>query len=75
MKTGCLKRNLTAKTELIGYLKNALNNDNISIETTVSEQTVEVKKPYSDKEKFETMSEKNPLLKTLKDQLDLGLDS
>jgi len=63
------------KTELIGYLKNALNNDNISIETTVSEQTVEVKKPYSDKEKFETMSEKNPLLKTLKDQLDLGLDS
>ncbi len=63
------------KTELIGYLKNALNNDNISIETTVSEQAVEVKKPYSDKEKFETMSEKNPLLKTLKDQLDLGLDS
>ena len=63
------------KTELIGYLKNALNNDNISIETTVSEQTVEVKKPYSDKEKFETMVEKNPLLKTLKDQLDLGLDS
>jgi len=63
------------KTELIGYLKNSLNNDNISIEATVSEQTVEVKKPYSDKEKFETMTEKNPLLKTLKDQLDLGLDS
>jgi DNA polymerase-3 subunit gamma/tau len=63
------------KTELIGFLKNALNNDFVSIETTVSEQVTEIKKPYSDKEKFDSMSEKNPLLKTLRDQLDLGLDS
>jgi DNA polymerase III subunit gamma/tau len=63
------------KTELIGYLKNALKNDSLSIETSVSEQTVEVRKPYSDKEKYEQMVEKNPLIKTMKDQLDLGLDS
>ncbi|HNX44954.1 MAG TPA: DNA polymerase III subunit gamma/tau [Bacteroidales bacterium] len=62
------------KTDLITYLKNSLKNDFISIETSVSEQVTEVKKPYSEKEKFEQMAEKNPLIKTLRDQLDLGLD-
>lgn len=62
------------KTDLITYLKNSLKNDFISIETSVSEQVIEVKKPYSEKEKFEQMAEKNPLIKTLRDQLDLGLD-
>lgn len=64
------------KTELIGYLKNALSNDFISIEISVLEQDhSETKRPYTDKEKFDQMAEKNPNLKTLRDQLDLGLDS
>lgn len=63
------------KTELLGHLKNTLNNDFITIEVTVSEQVIEAKKPYTDKEKFDQMAEKNPLLKSLKDQLDLGLDT
>ncbi|HOW30834.1 MAG TPA: DNA polymerase III subunit gamma/tau, partial [Bacteroidales bacterium] len=62
------------KSDLFIFLKDTLSNDLLNVETTVKEQVEETRKPYSDKDKYEQMIEKAPLIKTLKDQLDLGLD-
>ena len=60
------------KIDLLTFLKKELKNDMISIETTVSKIIEGSDKPYTQEEKFEFMSEKNPNLKVLKQQL--GLD-
>lgn len=60
------------KLDLVTFLKKELKNDMISIETTVSKIIEGSDKPYTQEEKFEFMSEKNPNLKALKQQL--GLD-
>ncbi|MCD6597516.1 MAG: DNA polymerase III subunit gamma/tau [Bacteroidales bacterium] len=60
------------KLDLVTFLKKELKNDMISIETTVSEIIEGSDKPYTQEEKFEFMSEKNPNLKVMKQQL--GLD-
>ncbi len=60
------------KLDLVTFLKKELKNDMISIETTVSKIIEGSDKPYTQEEKFEFMSEKNPNLKVMKQQL--GLD-
>jgi DNA polymerase III subunit gamma/tau len=61
------------KTEMMEFLRNRLNNYKIQLQTTISETKKNVK-PYTDKEKFDLMAEKNPALRTLKDELDLEIE-
>jgi len=61
------------KGELLGYLKKELNNYKITLQTRISEADKNFK-PYTDKEKFEKMAEKNPALRKLKDELDLEIE-
>lgn len=60
------------KMEISSFLKEKLNNDKVSIVTVIAEEEEGDKKPYTDEEKFKFLSEKNPNLKILKQQL--GLD-
>lgn len=59
------------KSELINFLKTNLQNDYIEIHTELTEE-VKNKIPYTSKDKFKKMTEKNPSLKKL--QQKLGLD-
>ena len=60
------------KMEISTFLKEKLKNDKISIVTVIAEEEEGDKKPYTDEEKFKFLSEKNPNLKILKQEL--GLD-
>jgi DNA polymerase-3 subunit gamma/tau len=60
------------KPDLLMFLRKELKNDNISIETMLIKSDKDSGKPYTQEEKFDFMSEKNPNLKILKQQL--GLD-
>jgi len=59
--------------ELLEFLKQALDNYQISLLIRVQENQKE-QKPYTDKEKFEKMADKNPELNKLKEQLDLDIE-
>jgi DNA polymerase-3 subunit gamma/tau len=61
------------KAELMEFLRSRLNNYKIRLETTVAD-TQRALKPYTDKEKFEKMAEKNPALRTLREELDLEIE-
>ena len=61
------------KTELLEYLRKGLDNYKIQLQTKVSESLKDLK-PYTDKEKFEKMAEKNPALRTLKEEVDLEIE-
>ena len=61
------------KGELIDFLKTKLNNHQIVLTTRILENHNEIK-PYTDKEKFEKMAEKNPALNKLREQLDLDIE-
>ena len=61
------------KTELLEYLRKGLDNYKIQLQTKVSESLKDLK-PYTDKEKFEKMAEKNPALRTLKEEFDLEIE-
>jgi DNA polymerase-3 subunit gamma/tau len=61
------------KTELMEFLRTKLNNFQIRLQTRIAESARDLK-PYTDKEKFEKMAEKNPALRTLKEQLDLEIE-
>ena len=61
------------KTELLGILREKLNNYQIQLETKVMEVTSN-DKPYTSHDKYDKMVEKNPALKKLKDQLSLEID-
>jgi len=59
---------------MVVYLRNALRNTSISIETYISEKPVEERKPYTDTERFDALARNNPEIKKLKDQLNLDID-
>jgi hypothetical protein len=60
-------------TDLVTYLRNRLSNPTIKVESVMKE--VDVKKmAYTNKEKFDLLAEKNPMLKELKDRLGLDTD-
>ena len=61
------------KGELLDFLKTNLNNHKIVLTTRILENHNEIK-PYTDKEKFEKMAEKNPALNKLREQLDLDIE-
>jgi hypothetical protein len=61
------------KTEITAYIREKLNNTNIQVAGEL--QTSEDKKIiYTNREKFDYLLEKNPLLKEMKDRLGLDTD-
>ena len=61
------------KTEMLEFLRNRLKNYKIKLQTTIAE-VQKTRKPYTDREKFELMAEKNPNLRTLRETLDLDIE-
>ncbi len=61
------------KTEMMEFLRNNLNNFRIQLQTTIAE-IHKTLKPYTDKEKFDLMAGKNPMLRTLREELDLEIE-
>jgi len=61
------------KTELMEFLRSRLNNYKIQLQTTLAD-IQKTLKPYTDKEKFERMAEKKPLLRDLREELDLEIE-
>jgi len=58
------------KPDILDFFRATLNNYNIDFELTINKDKAN-KKAFTPEEKFEKMSEKNPVLKLLKDRLDL----
>lgn len=61
------------KGELMDFLCARLNNYKIQLFIKIAENQKEIR-PYTDKEKFDKMAEKNPALRTLRDELDLEIE-
>lgn len=64
--------NAQFKYHFLKFLKKELNNEQISLETKVVEAEIEKRK--TDFDKFKEMSEENPSVKKLKDQLNLDFE-
>ncbi|HLZ15767.1 MAG TPA: hypothetical protein VKQ08_01955 [Cyclobacteriaceae bacterium] len=63
----------TILPDLLTYLRNRLSNPGIKVESVMKES--EAKKiAYTNKEKFDLLAEKNPMLKELKERLGLDPD-
>ncbi len=60
-------------TDLVSYLRNKLSNPTIKIESVMKEEDTK-KIAYTNKEKFDLLAEKNPMLKELKERLGLDPD-
>ncbi len=60
-------------TDLVSYLRNRLSNPTIKIESVMKEADAK-KIAYTNKEKFDLLAEKNPMLKELKERLGLDTD-
>ncbi len=61
------------KADLMEFLRTRLNNHKIRLKTKIADVQRDLK-PYTDKEKFEKMAEKNPALRTLREELDLEIE-
>ncbi|MDN3723620.1 DNA polymerase III subunit gamma/tau [Aequorivita sp. SDUM287046] len=61
-----------AKFELLGFLREKLQNYEIDLDITVNE-TSEKRYAYTTREKFEKMKEKNPLIEKLRREFDLDI--
>ncbi len=61
------------KMEMLDFLRNELQNYKISLDTIILEKG-ESTLPYTADEKYQSMVEKNPNLKILKDKLDLEVE-
>jgi len=61
------------KTEMMEFLRIRLNNYKIHLQTSIVDNQ-KTMKPYTDKEKFDMLAEKNPALRTLKEELDLEIE-
>lgn len=63
------------KMEFMAFLRKQLKNTGIRLTTVFDKSAVETNKvPYTPKEKYERMAEKNPALNELRKQLDLEID-
>ncbi len=60
------------KPDILDFFRATLNNFNIDFELTINKDKAN-KKAFTPEEKFEKMSEKNPVLKLLRDRLDLEI--
>jgi DNA polymerase-3 subunit gamma/tau len=61
------------KIDLITYLRERLKNNNLQLTAQLKEVT-STRMAYTNKEKFEAMMEKNPLLAQLKEKFGLDPD-
>jgi len=61
------------KSDLVGYLREKLNNSTLQVEGEM-QQYYTKRKAYTNKEKFDYMVERNPLLKELQEKLGLDPD-
>ncbi len=61
-----------AKYELLGFLREKLQNHDIDLDITVNEKA-EKKYAYSPREKYEKLKEKNPLMDRLRQEFDLDI--
>ncbi len=61
------------KVELAGFLRDKLKNSNIQV-TGVLTQSDDKKIIYTNRDKFDYLADKNPILKELKDRLGLDTD-
>ena len=64
---------LSVKTNLVEFLRKKLNNQTIQV-TGVLEERQSKKVAYTNKEKFDHLAEKNPILNQLKDRFGLDAD-
>lgn len=63
----------TILPDLLTYLRNKLSNSSIKVESVLKKEDAK-KIAYTNKEKFDLLAEKNPILKELKDRLGLDPD-
>ncbi|HEX5003042.1 MAG TPA: DNA polymerase III subunit gamma/tau [Bacteroidia bacterium] len=63
-----------AKQDLVQFLRKALNNNYLDIQTRIVEDAAGSETAYTPMEKFKKMAEKNPDLNELRQQFDLELD-
>jgi len=61
------------RSDLITHLKKELNNRHIQLETELLEEE-QAYRPYTNKEKFEYLANKKPLLKKFQERLGLDPD-
>jgi DNA polymerase III subunit gamma/tau len=61
------------RTELLNFLREKVQNSQLHLEVTISEQPVE-RRPYTQSERFQFLAEKNPILLDLKQNLGLDYD-
>jgi DNA polymerase-3 subunit gamma/tau len=61
------------KQDLLSFIRNKLNNWQVQLNVVVS-KTPSVDKPYTSRDKYESMLKKNPALGKLKSQLNLDID-
>ena len=59
--------------DLLTYLRNRLSNSSIKVESVLRKEDAK-KVAYTNKDKFDLLAEKNPLLKEMKDRLGLDPD-
>ena len=62
------------KSELTGYLRERLQNNTLQVMGELPTEGEEKKIIYTNREKFDFLVEKNPMLKELKDRLGLDTD-
>lgn len=63
----------SVRTDLLTYLRDNLSNSLIQLDYTFAQHDIR-RMAYTNKEKFDVLIEKNPLLKTLQDKLGLDPD-
>ena len=68
-----ISKDLLSVTSLLEFLKTNLNNNQITLNPVFPEKS-EQKKSYTDREKFDELSEKHPGVLKLKDQLNLEIE-
>lgn len=61
------------RSDLISYLKRQLNNGKITLETEVLKEDTK-RMIYTNKDKFDYLAEKNPILNQLRERLGLDPD-
>ncbi len=61
------------KAEMLGFLRQRLDNFKLNLAAKVAENS-KGSRPYTDKDKFDKMVEKNPSLLKLKEELDLEIE-
>lgn len=64
---------LSIKSSLVDYLRKKLNNNSIQV-ISIMEERQSKKIAYTNKDKFEHLAEKNPLLNNLKEKFGLDAD-